>query len=105
MALTSGQGGLKSSQPKLLQGNIKVEIGASPTMFSEVKGVEIEGEALCRKISGVREGDTAPENAESSTQELSADTLTISLHSGPLAGLPSSWWEFLLRQPACPHRA
>lgn len=31
------------------------------------------------------EGDTAPKDAESSTQELSADTLTISLHFGPLA--------------------
>ena len=54
---------------------------ASPTMFSGQKGVETEGEALCREISRVR-GDADPEDADFSPQELSAHTVTFTEGAG-----------------------
>ena len=50
-------------------------------MFSGQKGVETEGWALCREISGVRR-DADPEDAEFSPQELSADTVTFTEGTG-----------------------
>lgn len=50
-------------------------------MFSGQKGVETEGEALCREISRVR-GDADPEDTDFSPQELSAHTVTFTEGAG-----------------------